>query len=270
MLGGNLYFDHGYIGAPRTLPGVDDTISNFPDSKMQTQRARVNFTLRQRSEKYQGLNYGLNGNFMYQHAPMVLAWLDDTANFFRAYPGAVNLQDMFIFNMDPFVNYYSKVGFRHSFKARALYNSNQQSNNQDIKSTFIFADYNFRREYNFLQGLEFIGGFSGQYAVSKAAMYSGSGSDVNDFYNISGYAQFENNLFNTLTLCVGIRLEYYNMNGTETDFQPIFRAGMNLKLAEGDLYQAVVRPGLSFPDHCRKVYQDQCSVRLSGSSRIHT
>lgn len=247
VLGGNLYFDHGYIGAPKPGPYVTDTITDFKDSQMSTQRGRINFTLRQRSEKIQGLNYGINGNFMVQHTPMVLAWLDDTAGFFRAYPGAVFLQDQFIGNLDPFVNYYSRVGFRHSFKARVLYNNTHQSNNQNIVSTFIFADYNFRRDYQFLQGLEFIGGLSGQYSVSNADMYEGSGNDINRFYNFSGYAQFENNLFKTLTLSIGLRLEYYNMNGIESDFKPIFRAGMNLKVMKETYVRLSYGQGYRFP-----------------------
>jgi len=248
VLGGNMYFDHSYIGAPKPDSMVVDTVSNFSDRRMQTQRVRVNFTLRQRSVRIQGLNYGLSGNFMYQHAPMVLAWLNDTSQFFRAYPGAVFLQDQFIFNLDPFFNYYSKVGFRHSFKARVLYNNNHQSNNQNIKSTFVFADYNFRREYNFLRGLEFIGGLSGQYAFSEADMYKGADSTgINDFYNLSGYAQFENNLFKTLTLSIGLRLEYYNMNGDESDFEPIFRAGMNLKVMKETYVRLSYGQGYRFP-----------------------
>lgn len=247
VIGGNLYFDHGYFGAPKPGPMVIDSITNFPDSKMQTQRGRVNFTLRQRSKKYQGLNYGVSGNFMMQHAPMVLAWLDDTAGFYRAYPGAVFLQDQIIGNLDPFVNYYSKVGFKHSFRARILHNNTHQSNNQDIQSTFIYGDYNFRRDYQFLQGLEFIGGVTGQYSVSRADMYGGSGLDVNKFTNFSGYAQFENNLFKTLTLSAGLRLEYYNMNGSETDFKPIFRAGMNLKVMKETYVRLSYGQGYRFP-----------------------
>jgi outer membrane cobalamin receptor len=248
VLGGNLYFEHGYIGAPRPNPLVVDTVTDFPDRRMQTQRARVNFTLRQRAKKIQGLNYGVSGNFMYQHSPMVLAWLDDTTNFFRAYPGAVFLQDQFIGNLDPFFNYYSKVGFRHSFKSRVLYNNTHQSNDQNIKSTFIYADYNFRREYNFLQGLEFIGGLSSQYAISDADMYAGVDSNsINKFFNMSGYAQFENNLFQTLTLSIGLRLEYYNMNGTESDFEPIFRAGMNLKVMKETFVRLSYGQGYRFP-----------------------
>jgi len=247
VLGGNIYFDHGYIGAPKPGPLVVDSITNFSDSKMQTQRGRINFTLRQRSKKYQGLNYGVNGNFMYQHTPMVLAWLDDTAGFFRAYPGAVFLQNQFIGNLDPFFNYYSKVGFKHSFKARILHNNTHQSNNQDILSTFIFADYNFRRDYQFLRGLEFIGGVSGQYSIANSDIYAGDGNDINRFYNFSGYTQFENNLFKTLTFSIGLRLEYYNMNGVERDFKPIFRAGMNLKVMKDTYVRLSYGQGYRFP-----------------------
>jgi outer membrane cobalamin receptor len=247
VLGGNLFFDHSYIGAPKPAEFVIDTITNFPDNEMATQRGRINFTLRQRSVKIQGLNYGINGNFMLQHTPMILAWLDDTSGFFRAYPGAVILQNQFIGNLDPFFNYYSKVGFKHSFKARMLYNNTHQSNHQDIKSTFIFADYNFRRDYEFLQGLEFIGGLSGQYSIVNADMYKGGGYDINRFYNLSGYAQFENNLFKTLTLSIGLRLEYYNMNGNENDFQPIFRAGMNLKIMKETYIRLSYGQGYRFP-----------------------
>ena len=247
VLGGNLYFDHGYIGAPRPGPMVVDSITNFEDSQMQTQRGRVNFTMRQRSKKYQGLNYGASGNFMYQHTPMILAWLDDSAGFYRAYPGAVFLQDQFIGNIDPFVNYYSKVGFKHSFKARLLHNNTHQSNDQDIKSTFIFGDYNFRREYQFLQGLEFIGGLSGQYSVSDADMYGGGGRDINRFTNFSGYAQLESNMFKTLTLSIGLRIEYYNMNGEESEIKPIFRAGMNLKVMKETYVRLSYGQGYRFP-----------------------
>jgi len=247
VLGGNLYFDHGYIGAPRADSTVYDQSHNFDDRQMATQRARLNFNLRKRSAKYQGLNYGINGNIMYQHAPMNLAWLNDTSGFFRGYPGAVFLQDQFICNIDPYVNYYSKVGFKHSLKARILYNNNHQSNNQDLRSTFIFTDYNFRRDYNFLQGLEFIGGLSTQYSFVNATMYAGDSLDINRFLNVSGYGQIENNFFNTLTLSIGLRLEYYNMNGHESDIQPVLRAGMNLKVFKETYVRISYGQGYRFP-----------------------
>jgi outer membrane receptor protein involved in Fe transport len=98
-----------------------------------------------------------------------------------------------------------------------------------------------------LQGLEFIGGLTGQYSISDADMYGGGGNTINRFTNISGYAQLENNLFKTITLSVGMRLEYYNMNGTETDLKPIFRAGMNLKVMKETYVRLSYGQGYRFP-----------------------
>ena len=34
------------------------------------------------------------------------------------------------------------------------------TNNQSIKSSLVFADYQFRRTYDFIEGFELIGGIS--------------------------------------------------------------------------------------------------------------
>ena len=104
VIGGNLNYDHGYIGPPITDSIVatisPDTISNFTEEDLISKRARFNFNLRYRSKKFKGLNYGLNGNFMVMHTAMPLAWLNDSSGLFGAYPGAIFLQDQFIFNLD--------------------------------------------------------------------------------------------------------------------------------------------------------------------------
>ena len=80
MIGGNLNWDHGYIGGPIKGPFVIDTISEeYTDRQMQSKRARLNFNLRHRSKRFKGLQYGVNGNFMMQSTNMVFAWLDDTS-----------------------------------------------------------------------------------------------------------------------------------------------------------------------------------------------
>lgn len=246
-LGGNLNFDHGAYGAPKPGPFVVDTLSNFSDQEMASQKARINFNIRKRSEKIQGLNYGLNGNVMYFKAPMVLAWLDDTAGFYRSYPGAVFLQEQFIFHLDPYLNFYSDLGFRHSLKARILNNSTNQSNNQDLRSTFIYADYTFKRKYDILEGMEFIGGLTSQYSFSRADMYGASGVDVNTMYNFSGYAQIENNFFRVLNLSLGARLEYYRMTGAENVLVPIFRAGLSLKVMKETFARISYGQGYRYP-----------------------
>jgi len=251
-IGANVLFDHSYIGAPIATPPAIDTTTNFSDQKMAKQRYRLNFNLRQRSERVEGLNYGINGNFMYNKTNMVLAWLDSEEEFYRAYPGAVLLQDQFIFYVDPFVNFYSKIGINHSFKSRILYNNTDQSNDQQIKSTVYFTDYNFSRKYDFIKDFSFIGGISFQYNDVKSNMYTASGSPNNHLLNLSAYTEIDFSVFKVINFSAGARLEHFNMNNTESYTKPIFRAGLSLKLLQETYLRASIGQGYRYPTIAEK------------------
>ncbi|MCD4681972.1 MAG: TonB-dependent receptor, partial [Bacteroidales bacterium] len=251
-IGANVLFDHGYIGVPRaTFPAID-TVTDFTDQQMAKQRYRLNFNIRQRSEKVKGLNYGLNGNFMYHKTNLVLAWLDLDEGFYRAYPGAVLLQDQFIFYLDPFVNFYSSIGINHSLKTRILYNNTDQSNDQQIKSAVYFADYNFSRKYDFLKDFAFVGGLTFQYNDVNSGMYTGSGSSNNYLLNLSGYAEIDFNVFKVINLSAGARVEHFNMNNNTSDTKPVFRGGLSLKLLQETYLRASVGQGYRYPTIAEK------------------
>jgi iron complex outermembrane receptor protein len=247
ILSGNVNLDHNYLGAPRPGPKVADSTSDFADSKMSQERIRFNFGLRKRSKKTEGLNFGLNGSFMYNDAPLTLAWLDDSTGFYRGYPGAVLLQTQYIFYLDPFVNFYSKLGFKHSFKARVLRNVTLSENAQDIRSNLYFADYNFKREYDFLKGFAFIGGLSFQMNDVDAALYAGSGSSRNQLMNLSGYAELENNFFDIINFSIGARVEYFVLNDSVKSFKPIFRAGASFKMMQETYVRLSIGQGYRYP-----------------------
>jgi len=247
VLGGSLNFDHGYIGPPVPGPYVIDTISDFSNNDMQQKRARFNFNLRYRSKKKQGLNYGINGNIMKNYTTMVLAWLDDTSGFYRAYPGAAIKQNMTMFYVDPFFNYYTQTGVRHTLKTRVFYFDNNMSNNQANKSTVIIGDYQFRKVYTYLNDFEFIGGLYSHYTNSKATMYGGSGSPNNKLYNFSAYTELESNLFKIVKFNIGARLEYFRLNDTVRDVKPIFRIAANLKLYQETYLRASYGQGYRYP-----------------------
>jgi iron complex outermembrane receptor protein len=247
VLGGNADLDHGYLGAPVPGPLVIDTISDFTDRQMRSQKYRFNFGLRKHSKRYQGLNYGLNGNFMINDSPMTLAWLDDSSGFYRAYPGAVYLQDQFIFYLDPFLNIYSGEGTKHAIKARVLHNNSRMTNNQSINSTLIFGDYQFKRTYVFIKGFELIGGISWTQSMVTADMYKASGSAFNRQFHISAYAQVENKFKDIVNTSVGVRGEYFQLNDSITALKPIIRAGINFKLYPGTFLRLSYGQGYRFP-----------------------
>lgn len=251
VIGGNLNWDHGYIGAPIKGEYLIDTISpDLTDEQMQQKKARFNFNLRRRSKKITGLQYGINGNVMFHRTTLLLAWLDDSSGIYRAYPGAALLQDQVIFNLDPYVTFHSKIGDQHSFRTRAMYSDNQMSSNQSNTTRFYFAEYQFKKEFKFLkeQSFDFVGGVSSQYSLTNAQLYKSDGSDGNhDLLNLSGYAEIQKNFFKILNLSIGGRAEYFNLNDTITAWNPIFRTGANLKLGQATYLRASYGQGYRFP-----------------------
>jgi len=251
VIGGNMNWDHGYIGGPIKGPEVTDSITKeYSDKEMRSSKYRINFNLRQRSERFKGLQYGINGNFMYQQTNMVLAWLDDSTGIFRAYPGAVLQQLQTIYNVDPFVTFSSKIGVKHSLKMRYLFTDNEMSMNQSNQASVYYGDYQFKKEFSFLKerSFDFIGGVSSQYIDSKANMYSASTDDsTNHSFNVSGYAEIQKKMLNVLNFSIGARGEYYQLNDTITAWNPIFRTGFNLKLGQATFLRASYGQGYRFP-----------------------
>lgn len=251
VVGGNLNMDHGYIGPPITDSIVatifPDTITNFSEKDLVSKRARINFNMRYRSKKVKGLSYGVNGNFMKMHTAMPLAWLNDSTGLYRAYPGAIFLQDQFIFNVDPFVHFLTQTDGKHYLRTRILHVDNQMSANQSNRATTYYGDYMFQRSYPELKNLDFIGGITSTYTNSFANIYVGSGSPNNQMLNVSAYGQLESKYNKSLNMSAGGRLEYFRLNDTITALKPIFRAGASLKLYQETYLRGSYGQGYRFP-----------------------
>jgi iron complex outermembrane receptor protein len=251
VVGGNLNMDHGYIGPPITDSIVatvfPDTLSNFTEKELISKRARLNFNLRYRSQKIKGLNYGLNGNFMAMHTNMPLAWLNDSSGLYRAYPGAIFMQDQIIFNVDPFVNFFTQANGKHYLRTRILHVDNKMSANQSNRASTYYGDYMFQKSYPNLKNLDFIGGLTGTFTNSFANIYVGSGSPNNQLLNLSAYTQLETKFNSSLNVSAGGRLEYFQLNDTITALKPIFRAGASLKIYQETYIRSSYGQGYRFP-----------------------
>lgn len=251
VVGGNVNIDHGYIGPPKTDSIVatvfPDTITNFSEQDLISKRGRINFNLRYRSKKIKGLSYGTNGNFMLMHTNMPLAWLNDSTGLYRAYPGAIFLQDQFIFNVDPFVNLFTQTDGKHYFRTRILHVDNEMNANQSNRATTFYGDYMFQKSYPELKNLDFIGGVTSTFTNSFANIYVGSGSPNNQMLNISAYTQLESKFNKSLNISAGGRLEYFQLNDTITAIKPIFRAGASLKIYQETYLRASYGQGYRFP-----------------------
>lgn len=246
IVGGLFSAGTSYLGAP--VPGVNVVDTNdIDDDDMANRKARLNFNLRHRSKKITGLDYGINGNFMLEKSSTVFAWLDDTANFYRAYPGAVLLSNNTTFYLDPYINFYSNIGFKHEFASRIMYVNNDANNNQSTRSLFIYNNYQFSKSFKNLRNLDLIVGVTSQYTNSYAHLYEASGSPSNYLWNTSVYMEIEKKIGNILNFSAGVRLENYQINDSLRDSKPIFRIGTSLKLGKETYLRASLGQGYRYP-----------------------
>lgn len=256
VVGANFNIDQGYIGPPPPAPYlepaikkallIEDSIPTFTNNDMIKQRARVNFNLRYRSKRVEGLNFGVNSNFMLNKTNMVFAWLDDSAGIYKGYPGAVFLEDQTLFNVDPFIKYTTKSGVGHSLQTRIFHSDNVITNNQSNKGTMYFGEYQLQRKFKSID-LTFTGGVVGNISYSKSRLYVSSGNPENKIVNASGYMQFDKKFWRVLNLSGGVRYEYFKMNNLNSVVAPIFRAGASLQITRGTYVRASYGQGFRYP-----------------------
>ena len=258
VIGGNFNMDQGYVGPPPPaiyLPKdiktafhltSSDSIYTYNNADMLKIRGRVNFNLRYRSKKIQGLNYGINGNGMLNKTNMVLAWLNDSSGLYKGYPGAVFLQHQSIFNVDPFIKYSTANGVSHSLITRIFHTDNEISNNQSNRGTNYFAEYQLQRSFKGL-GLNFTGGLVNNLSYSYSNLYASSGTPNNHIQNNAVYAQLDYKLWTLINLSGGFRYEYFKMNSQQSTTAPIFRGGANIQLLKATFLRLSGGQGFRFP-----------------------
>ncbi|MCF6170658.1 MAG: TonB-dependent receptor [Bacteroidales bacterium] len=247
VVGGIYLADQSYIGAPIPGPYVSNPGDSISDKDMANRRARINFNLRRRSKKKEGLDFGLNGNIMQKKQSTVFAWLNDTAGFYRAYPGAVLLANTLTMYFDPFVNFYAGIGVSHNFSNRILYSDVQANNNQSNRVLMIYNNYRFNKTFSNIGNLQFIGGLSSQFTASHSNMYDASGSPDNTIWNMSAYMEFEKKIANSVNLSAGMRIEHFRLNDSIRDTKPVFRFGASLKMLQETYLRASLGQGYRFP-----------------------
>lgn len=256
VVGGNFNIDQGYIGPPPPAPympddlkealKITDSIPTYDNRDMLKVRGRINFNIRYRSKKIKRLSYGVNGNAMLSKTNMVFAWLDDSLGLYRGYPGAVFMQKQVLFNIDPFVKYYTSNGITHSLITRVFHSDNQISNNQSNRGTMFYGEYQLQRDFKSID-LNFTGGIASNVSTSFAELYASSGTPNNRNVNIAGYVQMDKKFWRILNVTGGLRYEYFKMNHQESVVAPIVRVGANLQIMKGTFIRASSGQGFRYP-----------------------
>lgn len=248
VISGMGIYDHGYIGPPshHITPGLnDDTL--ITESQVGERTGRFNFNLRYRPKNFPQLNYGINGNFMKSTNNFSLIWDNDSTGLYRAFPHTMTLQNQTILYVDPFINYFTKNGLKHSLRARYYYTLNDLTNNQSNETHVVYSEYQFTKAFLAISGLNVTGGIVLNQTYSHAALYNNGISPDNRLQNYAAYTQIDKKIWKVLNASLGFRGEYFKMNDEEYVSKPIFRSGLNLKLAKATYLRYSYGQGYRFP-----------------------
>ncbi len=275
VIGGNFFYDYGYLGPHVPLAEVDsftqanlrnvgyvnpqnlaDTVADIGNDEVREVRGRFNFNLRYRNKKVTGLSYGLNGNFMRSSKNFSLVWQSTEKNEdgrYRAYPRTMTLTEITTFYLDPFVKYVTPRGIQHTLRSRILFNNSDNSNNQSVRSTVYFGEYQIQRSFSQMSGLNMIAGVAGAYSTSESDIFvGGDSSGVNNSKNFSLYMQLDKKFWKVLNVSVGVRGEYFQINDTEFVVRPVFRTGLSWKAGRESYVRGSYGQGYRFPTIAEK------------------
>lgn len=245
VLGGQYFNDQGY------RQGVTE------------KRARANINLRYHFKKIPGLIAGINATTMDDRGSNFFIWQSDSLAL-TPRPGTVQPYINERTNIDPFIEYHTKKGGRHSLRSRYFLTNNTNHIgllNQSSTGELYYGEYQylkrFKRDFNFSAGMVAM-----RNVVLAPYLYGNHFGE-----NLAAYFQAEKKFFGRLTISAGARAEYYKVDTSQTHgglfltqapkklnlpFQPVFRVGMNYQLARFTFLRASFGQGYRFPSVAEK------------------
>lgn len=216
------------------------------------QRARFNVNSRWQSRKIKGLTAGINTNWLKGESLATLLWENDSTGLYGSFDGAATRTKQVIGNIDPFIEFLTDKGVRHTLRGRWQSLDNDNDNDQGNFSDVLYGSYQYQQRLDWLEGTTLTGGIVGQYTTSRGELYAGGGSDGNNTAsNAAAYLQVDQKVTPLLNVSAGVRFERFTIN-EEEESKPVFRAGANYRLAEETYLRASYGQGYRFPSIAEK------------------
>lgn len=248
VIGGNAFNDNGYIG-PEPIPADSiavDTLRTAPGGY--ENRVRFNIGTRWRNGKVKGLSYGLNANVMKSRSTSVFIWNDINNGLYRAKAGTVTRTRGTQYYVDPFVDYLSKRGTRHTLRMRMHRQVFDNSNDQSNENVTLHGEYQVQQRFRFFGETVMTAGVLWRKVSSEAVLYTGNedGDGLNEAVNTGAYVQLDKKLFEKLALSAGVRYERFVVDDAEAA-QPVFRAGATYQALRATYLRLSYGQGFRFP-----------------------
>lgn len=211
---------------------------------------RINLKLKHFDQQISGLRYGLNLNGGFTRKTDFVLWENAaTGALIQDSSTAIRLQSSF-FALDPFISYNKGDKMRHDLRTRIQRSDNRfpNSNQNDSEAWVIYSEYQYWQQL--LRGLELAAGASVNAGIVQSNFYGDHNS-----LNAGLYAQVQGEPVEKLKLVAGMRLEHNRLDNQSDSIAPVvplFRAGLNYRLAAYTYLRASFGQGYRFPSIAEK------------------
>ncbi len=208
---------------------------------------RANIRLKHNSVKYKSLSYGLGVSGSYTSKNDFLLWEDAQYGALKQSEGSAMKFKGISFSIDPFISISGTNSQKHEFKARYLANLNKmpENPNNNSNSYSLFTEYQFTR--NLSETINVVAGTSQQQSIINSNFYGDHSG-----FNIAIYSQFEVKPTDKLKGVAGVRLEKSFLDGDGDRLVPIFRTGINYKIARSSFMRFSFGQGYRYPSVAEK------------------
>jgi outer membrane receptor protein involved in Fe transport len=209
-------------------------------------RIRGNLGLRYHFKKLRGLSAGITASAMYLEASDFILWQNAGPGAYRQNPESYTPLAGYRYNIDPFIEYYTPSGDRHSLKTRLFSVGNE---NMDIDkqgySKLQYAEYRYlnkiKERTNWTSGITFLHNtvWGNMFLEHKGI-------------NTAVYSQLDAHVIERLKLSAGVRWEINKLNDEVNYSAPVFRTGLNYQATQTTFLRASLGQGYRFPSVAEK------------------
>ncbi len=209
-------------------------------------RVRGNLAFRYRFKKIRGLTAGISSSAMYIDQADFLLWQDADSGAYRQNPETLTPLTGHRYNIDPYVEYFTASGDKHSLKTRLYSVGNATLNVKRSSYTKLwYGEYRYLKKFgsrtNWTSGVAFS---RNTVLANLYENHRGSNSSV--------YSQLDAHLLNRLKISSGVRWEINTLNGDLFLSKPVYRAGLNFQAGKASFFRTSFGQGYRFPSVAEK------------------
>lgn len=225
----NMKFDNGY--------------RKLNDEKL----GRFSMRIKHHSEKVEGLEYGINLNSGITKKTDFILWEDANYGALKQSESTANAFTGSFITIDPFIALKRNERANHDLRMRIQSTSNKFPDRDQTNSDAIsyYTEYQYQHDLNKFIKLNL--GLSENYSK----VYSNFYGDHNAV-NIAGYSQIDVENLKRIKIVAGVRIEQNIQDRNPDKFVPIFRTGVNYKLADFTFLRASFGQGYRYPSIAEK------------------